>query len=301
MDDFEVKGLPETHGHGIPVRDLGMMESYNNELFRLLEQAILRNQVADLGGIVDEITPYLETAEERLDVDKMKNGRQVLSLGGIESMLRLIDRLSSTEKSMQSYLAVLNQYKYLDTCIRIVFEEGMVSGKELRNRLKIEEKHRSSLTNFFGRIAEYRIFSISKIGNTNYYSLTSKGKELWDYIASRQKSNINDATSQIILLLDAMTGEMKKVRPNPAKVIYAMMKDGKTWNGNRDLLDYKIAMCFQSRDKLCNKLNMMFYDYIDNEETISYIQKYQVTKMEWKKEAKKSRGISSDFEEWEND
>ena len=255
MEKPENSEILEAFYRGLTSIGVESLESTNNKLFRLLEQAVLHNQVSGLSNIADTVMPYLETAEERLGVDSIENGRDILALGGVEIMLRLITKLSSSEKNIRSLMSVSKKYKYLNKCMRIVYKEGIISGTELRQRLNIEESHRSNLANFFRRISDFKVFSVKKIGNTNYYSLTSRGEELWDYISAKENDDLNiNVYKQMYLLLDSLSNEMRKAKPSTTRVLLSMQCDGETWSGDSRILNYKINTVFKSREVFERKI-----------------------------------------------
>lgn len=244
------KAIEEYVGY---VEDFQHLENLNvDNLMNLATEVINNNITNNVKEDMQEILSSYEFISQILNLDEDKNAQKAYNYGMIYSIAALLIKLANDSSEKEQINDILHRYKYLNQILEFVNNNGLVTGPEIVKHLNMNS--RSSLTNFMNRIKDINLFTIRKIGNVNYYSLSLKGEKYVQYLESHKEHNAlsfeNNIYKYFILLLDNLSKELKKEQPEAYNVINEtnLKMDGSVAYSSR-LVEKKIKKIISSRSE----------------------------------------------------
>ena len=200
--------------------DSTTLEFYLKNIYKLSIESINNNEIDSIVNLFKDLSNDFERIGSYLEIDNEENHQRFL-YGMFYAIVTLIIELSEIKEENNNALILFNKYKLLYPILNTISVLHKVSRQELKKALKF--KNESNLTNFVSRINKYNLIYIQKLGNTNYYSLTPKGKKTLSlYCVLLQKSEnsqlyINEDI--LIEFLDEISNQLNEEEPSLLSVI----------------------------------------------------------------------------------
>nr|WP_316621228.1 MarR family winged helix-turn-helix transcriptional regulator [uncultured Ruminococcus sp.] len=225
--------------------NLNYIEAVFNGLYKYAEDAIANNRVNEVVEDFRKISNEFERIRNSLNFDDDLN-RKSYFFGKITSLSSLVIDLSNALDTAASYESLFKDYPILRPVLKEISKESEISGAKLRKQLGLSA---SSLTNFMRRIDNYNLIIVHKVGRSNYYSLSPKGKK-----ALAMPDNINHqsnseklTTKYMIMMLDSIADEMRNDQPNTISVLIQSSLYELDIS-DKNILKNKVDAVFRSRD-----------------------------------------------------
>ena len=227
------------------------IEEYYLRLQRIISDAIQLDTLESVKSLLEKVSEDFERINNLLEINNSEKS-VFFNYGRIVSIVNLALETANFDEIDEMLKSLLKSYKMLLPALNIISEYSIISGVDLKREMKI--KSNSSLSNFLNRIKKYRIVDIKKIGNTNYISLTSKGKRV---LQLAQESDKKTAESSISLkdalrLLDQLSEELESLSPNSIKIVCGFTQKHLS-QSEKSLIKQKIDSIFTSRDTFFKK------------------------------------------------
>jgi len=235
---------------------IGDAENSYEKIYRLVLEALTNGTTEETKKKISSLYPMLDQVEETMDWDSSQNSEQIRTyyMGQIKALADLLADADRRQKTMRESEELFERYRYLASCLKIIDEHPRITGIELRHRLHIRSAN--SLSNFMKRIEPYQLLHVQRVGNTNYYMLSPKGRRYLQENRSAEKSSgmIYDEKF-VLLLLDAISNELKRSKPSAARVVSQvnLRSNGCTVRGNSLMLRSHIDQVFKVRFQVVKK------------------------------------------------
>ena len=155
--------------------------------------------------------------------------------GKISGLMDLLSSAAQRTNEQREIQDISNKSKYLVKCLKFVDEQPFISGTDLKRKLGLSD---SSFSNYYKRIESYQLFCVHKIGNTNYYSLTPRGRRSLQNATTEGHNQVMYEESFVVSLLEAIAEEVNEDHPNATNVILRANKHttGSSIKGNSVLM-----------------------------------------------------------------
>lgn len=144
-------------------------------VFELAYNAIIKHQTIQFLDETKDIAKIFEKTSNKLNLDE-SNNKACYLFGRITSLYELIMVINKSIEEHKNHIDLINNYPLLIQILSEIYKHGTINGVQLRSILSIKS---NSLSNFFHRIKKYELVSIRKYKNTNFYSLTINGINLY--------------------------------------------------------------------------------------------------------------------------
>lgn len=242
------------------------MENICASMYHLILEALsngtekaAKEQLHSFYEVSDRLVEYLElTGREDGDTpakagavsgEKLKSyylGQMVAAAG----VLSDVERIARERDASRS---VTKRHKHLKDCLTIVAASPGIPGTELKKQLELSD---SAFSNFMKRVESQRLFYVQKDGNTNYYTLSPRGRRFL------QNSEREDGGGKrlydekfLLLLLDVIASETLENRPNASRVVLQVnhRRGNGVLLGNTQLLKKYIQQIFDSFEQNVEK------------------------------------------------
>ena len=184
----------------------------------------------------------------------------------ISGIANLLSDLGKEKTENIDVLNLFKKYRLLYNVLNTINEEYTLSGQELKQDLNF--KSESNLSNFMRRIEPYNLIYIQKLGKTNYYTLTAKGKKYLTIYEDIEENNEKFKTIDeniIILLLEQIANQSKTESPNLMKVLSVFSNNNITLKSFH-MMKLKINSIFSSRDEYVKRKIVSKLEKYENDE-----------------------------------
>ncbi len=223
------------------------IEAVSDSIYKLVFESLTHERIDSLEKSFKALSDNFETISNALNIEN-DNNNICFNYGRIAAMTELVLDLIDANNISCTLEQISKNYALLLPVLETIQRHNTISGVQLKKELKF--KSSSNLSNFVRRIDKYELIHVKKIGTTSYLSLTRKGQQL---LSQSKRSTANKVehqipVKQVYVLLDEMSEEIGKVKPNKLKVLHALSSqiDIK----EKGLLRHKIDMVFKSSEKL---------------------------------------------------
>lgn len=246
-------------------KDNSAMHKTYLEFYNLSKEAISNNEYIPILRILDELPNEFERIENFLEIDKDEN-KSIFYFGMISGIANLLSDLGKEKTENIDILNLFKKYRLLYSVLNTINEEYTLSGQELKQDLNF--KSESNLSNFMRRIEPYNLIYIQKLGKTNYYTLTAKGKKYLTIYEDIEENNEKFKTIDeniIILLLEQIANQSKTESPNLMKVLSVFSNNNITLK-NFHMMKLKINSIFSSRDEYVKRKIVSKLEKYENDE-----------------------------------
>jgi len=223
-----------------------MLETYTQQFYDTVLEAFLNNDISQLTAEVEDISESYERISNLLEIDNNELLKKAYSFGMLTSLSDLALDIANYKTDESVSRNLINSYKLLMPTLKLLAEKGAVSGKTLQKELNLSSS--SCLTNFISRITKYNLIGTTKIGNSNIYSLTSKGEEV--LISCEDVGNKTGYSADFaIQLLTDIAKEMTTENPNITELVLKIIKNNSNSYNNKRVLRMKLNSVFCARDE----------------------------------------------------
>lgn len=171
------KGFKHTVVNDFKELNTKKIECESNYLYKLALASILTNKIENAENVFKSIEDDLEKMENYLELGNAYNSA-CYHFGRISSITNLVLDLSREKSEARSLNNITKSYPLLLPTLKIIKKYNTISGVKLQREMNF--KTSSGLSNFLRRIKKYNLVNVTKLGRTNYISLTNKGKKLLD-------------------------------------------------------------------------------------------------------------------------
>lgn len=246
-------------------KDNSAMHKTYLEFYNLSKEAISNNEYIPILRILDELPNEFERIENFLEIDKDEN-KSIFYFGMISGIANLLSDLGKEKTENIDVLNLFKKYRLLYNVLNNINEEYTLSGQELKQDLNF--KSESNLSNFMRRIEPYNLIYIQKLGKTNYYTLTAKGKKYLTIYEDIEENNEKFKTIDeniIILLLEQIANQSKTESPNLMKVLSVFSNNNITLKSFH-MMKLKINSIFSSRDEYVKRKIVSKLEKYENDE-----------------------------------
>ena len=223
------------------------LEKYHDYLKRIIVDMIANQTIDTLKNELNKLTQDYEKIYNQLNLDDEQNAL-CYYFGRICSMTDVSLAVLKDQTTTKLLDNVLDSYPLLLPALRIISENGTISGPNLKRELKL--KSDSNLSNFIKRIAKYNLINIDKIGTSNYYTLSVHGRRLLNNqnrIKQLNNAELKISFKELISLLNVISDEMSYSNPNVLSIVQLCASLGISV-GEKNILKQKLYGIFNSRD-----------------------------------------------------
>lgn len=235
------------------INDMNRIEAVSTTIYELAVSSIVQKKTSSFLDEFQSFAIHFEKLANLLELDDKVENRKCYLFGKIEALYELVEAVNQSFNDSDSFVQLFNNYPLLMPFLREIDENGTISGVQLRERLSINLS--SSFSNFIKRIRKYDLVAIRKYGNTNYYSLTAKGKSLlYEYNRLEEPSSKQISVEYIHRILTSLTEELSKRNPDKLKIIEIPVS-----TKERQLLKREVDHLFAAR----NVYRKSFFGYGD--------------------------------------
>lgn len=228
--------------------DLKTIELILKNVYMMSVEAINNNEIDTIVETFKDLSNNFERVGNFLDIEDVKR-KPIFYYGMLSAIVYLIIDLSETKTENNDIQVIFNRFKLLYPILNEISILHKATGQELKRALNF--KSESNLTNFVSRINKYNLLYIQKLGNTNYYSLTPKGKKYLSFYATlvqEDKPSINTSEDFILELLDEIAHQLRREEPSLFSVL-KIFSSNKVEIKNKNILKFKINTIFSSREE----------------------------------------------------
>lgn len=230
--------------------DINDLDEFSNKIYKIVMMSLEKNDISKITEYLQQFVNNYEKLDNLLNINIIEKKR-IYYYGFLSALANLSISLNNNCNKKELFFNLSRQYKYLSKMLEFIEKKGVATGKEIQKHLKL--KNCSDLSNFTKRIRDYQLIYISKIGNTNYYSLSPDGKLYLECVNLNNKKAISKNLNYNALyeFLDSFSYQIKQEHPNTFEVMYNLVNAfGKV--DNNELLKIKIENIFISRESYLN-------------------------------------------------
>ena len=235
----------------INIKDFQNKNNHNikngtDSIYKLTVEALANNNISSLEKSYKELSNNFEAISNALELTNEVN-ETIYNFGRTVALTELILDLIKYDNLSCVLEQISKNYPLLLPVLEAIKKHNTVSGVKLQKELNL--KSSSNLSNFTKRVEKYDLFYVKKIGTTNYYSLTRKGRQL----ISKNQHSTEDANTDLIplknvyTLLDGISEEIGKIHPNRIKVVHSITSQCNI--KEKRLLKHKIDTVFNASEK----------------------------------------------------
>lgn len=248
--------------------DSEAIEEFSNILFETIKDAISQGSLNTISKELKKITDLYERVSNLLDIQEIKN-KKCFYFGYIIALSTIGENLANAGLEKSQVTEILSNYSLLLPILNIIAKKDTISGVDLKKATGLKS---NNLSNFMRRIKQFELISIHKVGTTNYYSLTKKGRQFIEYSSRTDNSSItqNQAIKQLLYqVLDELSNQLLLGRPSAIPVLQTINSDKNIQINVDSLLKYKIESTFSSRDYYLRKKFQTFAGATKGEESLT--------------------------------
>lgn len=231
---------------------------------RFMDFAIELAEIKDVNKINEEMQSILRSYEfisTKLNFEKDQERRKSYYYGMMYAIASFLVRQTRNLNISNELMHTLQKSKYLERVINVLDDQGMLSGPELCEYLEFH--NRSSLTNFMKRIEPEHIFIKRRVGNVNYYLLSSKGEKYATLLKQRRAENIGDFDNNIVIRFAiALVDNIAKELRNPEQSVYRVINS--TNLAIKSNVPYTSKALEQGINKIFNARRKYVMEYLKN-------------------------------------
>lgn len=228
------------------------MEAICESVYRLVFEAIsngteeaAKQKIASFYELSDRLIEYLDLTggkgegapivADAIPDEKLKS----FYLGQIVAATELLADMAQLTREQKDSSDMTKRSKHLRVCLTIVGANPGIPGTDLKKQLNLGN---SAFSNFMKRVEPQHLFYVQKDGNTNYYTLSPRGRRFL-----RNSENDNGGRGNfynekfILILLSAIASEVSERKPNATRVILQANRcseDGLLLGNTQLLKDY---------------------------------------------------------------
>ena len=229
--------------------DLKTIELILKNVYMMSVEAINNNEIDSIEESFKDLSNNFERVGNYLEIEDVKR-KPIFYYGMLYAIVSLIIELSEIKTENNNIQVIFNRYKLLYPILNEINILHKATGQELKRALNF--KSESNLTNFVSRINKYNLLYIQKLGNTNYYSLTPKGKKylsIYTTLVQQEDTPCIDLSEDFIMeLLDEIDLQLRSEDPSLFGVI-KIFSSNKVEIKNKNILKYKINSIFSSHEE----------------------------------------------------
>lgn len=248
--------------------DSEAIEEYSHILFETIKDAITQSNINSLSKELKKITDLFERVSNLLNIQETNN-RKCFYFGYIIALSTIGESLADAGLEESQVTEILSNYSLLLPILDIIAKKDTISGVELKKATGLKS---NNLSNFMHRIKQFELISIHKVGTTNYYSLTKKGRRFIEYSSRTDNSSITESQAIKHLLcqvFDELSTQLLLGRPSAIPVLQTINSDKNIQIKVDSLLKYKIESTFSSRDYYLRKKFETIADVAKEEESLA--------------------------------
>lgn len=235
------------------IKDMNQIEAVSTTAYELAVSSIVQRKTSSFLDEFQSFAINFEKITNILELDDKVENKKCYLFGKIEALYELVEAVNQSFSDSESFVQLFNHYPLLMPFLREIDEAGTISGVQLRERLSIGLS--SSFSNFIKRIRKFDLVAIRKYGNTNYYSLTAKGRSLlYEHNRIEEPSSRQISVEYIHRILINLTEELSKRNPDKLKIIEIPVS-----TKERQLLKREVDHLFAAR----NIYRKSFFGYMD--------------------------------------
>ena len=196
--------------------DANAIEEFRDEWRDLVYSSIVCAEVDKFDMQLSELNNALEKINNILGVESNPSNKICKMYGEIKALTDLEYALSSGIKDRKDFSDLVARYPKFQKLLEVIFECDTISTSDLCKKLDISN---SGLRRMLKNDKTHNLIIVQRIGNSNYFSLSVKGKSLFkngSILSNKMRNNYFDA---VLSLLDGMSKQIQEISPSSEKVI----------------------------------------------------------------------------------
>lgn len=248
--------------------DSKAIEEYSHILFETIKAAISQSNLHSISNDLKKITDLYERISNILNIQEKEN-KKCFYFGYIIALSTIGESLADADLEKGQVTEILSNYSLLLPILEIIASKDTISGVELKKATGLKS---NNLSNFMRRIKQFELISIHKIGTTNYYSLTKKGRHFIEFSNRADDSSImqSQTIKQLLCqIFDELSNQLLQYRPSAIPVLQIINSDKNIQINVDHLLKYKIESTFSSRDYYLRKKLETFASVAKEDESMT--------------------------------
>lgn len=246
-----------------------------NELMSLLAESIVNNSVNEISVYFKEERTKFEALMNYLKINADIEKQKVYYFSAIKTMIELIDLVDKQSSEKQEYKEYM-KYKYIYPTLEILSKNNTLSQGKISQELGISK---NTLSNFFRKTKEFKLWSVEVVGQKHYYTISAKGKKAYkNYRMNCISKNQENQKEFLLFFTDALIKELNSTQPNVDKVIKEISSK------------YSEGISILSSANMKIKLRYLFMKYENNFQRRN--EKYDIAELE------RDRKVYSEYREY---
>lgn len=224
------------------INDSQLFETLAITVSEMAHAAIVQKRTSQFIDDFQSIAKSFEKISNKLKISEDQNGKCYM-FGKIVSLYELVYIICNEQQEIDNFKYLVKSYPLLLPVLEEIDKHGTISGVQLKATLS--NKSSSSFSNFLRRISKYELINARKYGNTNYYSLSARGKEILD--SNQQEAETTEdqiPINYLYYILNGIAKELAKTKPNKLSILNPQVLALK----EKMLLKFEIDKIFSARD-----------------------------------------------------